>query len=92
MAYIGDGDVGENVNISCGVIFCNYNGRKKFRTTIGDNAFIGSNVNLVAPITIGEGAFIAAGSTISKDVGDESLAVERSEQKMIAGWNRRKDS
>lgn len=92
LAYIGDGDVGENVNISCGVIFCNYNGRKKFRTTIGDNAFIGSNVNLVAPITIGEGAFIAAGSTISKDVGDESLAVERSEQKMIAGWNRRKDS
>lgn len=92
LAYIGDGDVGENVNISCGVIFCNYNGRKKFRTTVGDNAFIGSNVNLVAPITIGEGAFIAAGSTISKNVDDESLAVERSEQKMIAGWNRRKDS
>ena len=92
LAYIGDGDVGENVNISCGVIFCNYNGRKKFRTTIGDNAFIGSNVNLVAPITIGEGAFIAAGSTISKNVDDGSLAVERSEQKMIAGWNRRKDS
>ncbi len=92
LAYIGDGDVGENVNISCGVIFCNYNGRKKFRTTVGDNAFIGSNVNLVAPITIGEGAFIAAGSTISKNVDDENLAVERSEQKMIAGWNRRKDS
>lgn len=92
LAYIGDGDVGENVNISCGVIFCNYNGKKKFRTTIGDNAFIGSNVNLVAPITIGEGAFIAAGSTISKNVDDGSLAVERSEQKMIAGWNRRKDS
>ena len=92
LAYIGDGDVGENVNISCGVIFCNYNGRKKFRTTVGDNAFIGSNVNLVAPITIGEGAFIAAGSTISKNVDDGSLAVERSEQKMIAGWNRRKDS
>ncbi|MFR9296920.1 MAG: bifunctional UDP-N-acetylglucosamine diphosphorylase/glucosamine-1-phosphate N-acetyltransferase GlmU [Aedoeadaptatus pacaensis] len=92
LAYIGDGDVGENVNISCGVIFCNYNGRKKFRTTVGDNAFIGSNVNLVAPITIGEGAFIAAGSTVSKNVEDGSLAVERSEQKMIAGWNRRKDS
>lgn len=92
LAYIGDGDVGENVNISCGVIFCNYNGKEKFRTTIGDNAFIGSNVNLVAPIAIGEGAFIAAGSTVSKNVEDGSLAVERSEQRMIPGWNRRKDS
>ena len=74
------------------MIFCNYNGKEKFRTTIGDNAFIGSNVNLVAPIAIGEGAFIAAGSTVSKNVEDGSLAVERSEQRMIPGWNRRKDS
>ncbi|MDY3117974.1 MAG: bifunctional UDP-N-acetylglucosamine diphosphorylase/glucosamine-1-phosphate N-acetyltransferase GlmU [Peptoniphilus sp.] len=92
LAYIGDGDVGKNVNISCGVIFCNYNGKEKFRTVVGDDAFIGSNVNLVAPVTIGEGAFLAAGSTISKDVEGGSLAVERSEQRMIAGWNRRKDS
>ncbi|MDD7362795.1 MAG: bifunctional UDP-N-acetylglucosamine diphosphorylase/glucosamine-1-phosphate N-acetyltransferase GlmU [Peptoniphilus sp.] len=91
LAYIGDGDVGSGVNISCGVIFCNYNGKEKFKTVVGDDAFIGSNANLVAPVEIGEGAFIAAGSTITKNVEGRSLAVERSEQRNIPGWTKRKD-
>ena len=90
-AYIGDGEVGKNVNIGCGVIFCNYNGKEKFETVIGDDAFIGSNSNLVAPVTVGDKAYIAAGSTISKKVEDGALALERSEQRNIPGWAKRKD-
>lgn len=90
LAYIGDGDVGENVNISCGVIFANYNGKEKFRTKVGDNAFIGSNVNLVAPITIGDTGYIAAGSTITKDVEEGELSVERAKQVNIPDWVKRK--
>lgn len=90
LAYIGDADVGKNVNIGCGVIFVNYNGESKFRTTVKDNAFIGSNSNLVAPVEIDQWAYIAAGSTITKDVGNGELSIERSKQTNIKGWVERK--
>ena len=91
LAYIGDGNVGKNVNIGCGVIFCNYNGKEKFETVVGDGAFIGSNSNLVAPVSVGREGYVAAGSTITKKVEDGALAVERSEQRNIPGWAKRKD-
>lgn len=87
LQYIGDSDVGANVNIGCGAVTCNYDGKQKFRTTIEDNAFIGCNTNLVAPVTVGEGAYTAAGSTITKDVPPGNLAVARSRQTNIANWN-----
>ena len=87
LQYIGDSDVGSNVNIGCGTVTCNYDGKKKFRTNIGDNAFIGCNTNLVAPVTVEEGAYIAAGSTITKDVPKDNLAVARSRQVNIAVWD-----
>jgi len=90
LAYVGDGDVGEGCNISCGVIFTNYDGKNKSRCTVGDNAFVGCNVNLVAPVTISEGAYIAAGSTITEDVPADSLAIARSRQTVKVGWNKKK--
>lgn len=75
LTYIGDAVVGEYTNIGCGVVFCNYNGREKFKTIIGKNCFIGSNVNLVAPITINDFAFIAAGTTVTKDIEKGKFAV-----------------
>ena len=87
MQYIGDADIGSGVNIGCGTVTCNYDGKKKFRTTIGDNAFIGCNTNLVAPVTVEEGAYIAAGSTITKDVPKGNLAVARARQTNIEVWN-----
>ena len=87
LQYIGDTDVGENVNIGCGTVTCNYDGKNKHRTNIENNAFIGCNTNLVAPVTVGEGAYTAAGSTITKDVPKEALAVARSRQTNITGWN-----
>jgi bifunctional N-acetylglucosamine-1-phosphate-uridyltransferase/glucosamine-1-phosphate-acetyltransferase GlmU-like protein len=82
MSYIGDATIGKNCNIGCGVIFCNYDGKQKHQTTIGDNAFVGSNSNLVAPLVIGENAFIAAGSTITQDVPARALAIARARQAM----------
>lgn len=79
LSYLGDSDLGCNVNIGCGVVTVNYNGAQKFRTLIGDRAFIGSNVNLIAPIEIGAGAVVAAGSTLSKNVNEHDLVIERSE-------------
>lgn len=87
LQYIGDSDVGSNVNIGCGTVTCNYDGKNKYRTKIGDNAFIGCNTNLVAPVTVEEGAYIAAGSTITKDVPKNNLAVARARQTNIDGWN-----
>ncbi|MDO5037242.1 MAG: bifunctional UDP-N-acetylglucosamine diphosphorylase/glucosamine-1-phosphate N-acetyltransferase GlmU [Tissierellia bacterium] len=84
LAYIGDADVGAGVNIGCGVIFVNYNGKEKFRSTVKDGAFVGSNVNLVAPVVIEEEAYLAAGSTITKDVPSGDLAIARSQQKNIS--------
>ncbi len=83
LAYLGDSDVGQNVNIGAGTITCNYDGKRKHKTVIGDNAFIGSNASLVAPLVIGAGAVVGAGSTITKDVSSDHLAVERSKAKMI---------
>ena len=87
LQYIGDSDVGSNVNIGCGTVTCNYDGKQKFRTKIGDNTFIGCNTNLVAPVTVEEGAYIAAGSTITKDVPKNNLAVARARQTNIEVWN-----
>lgn len=90
LAYVGDADVGYNVNIGCGVIFVNYNGREKFRTTVGDNAFIGSNSNLVAPVNIEDWAYIAAGSTITKEVKEGELSIARANQVNKQGWVEKK--
>lgn len=80
LAYLGDGEVGKNVNIGCGVIFVNYDGKNKNKTIIEDNAFVGSNSNLVAPVTISEGAYVACGSTITENVEEETLAIARARQ------------
>ncbi len=87
LQYIGDTDMGSGVNVGCGTVTCNYDGKQKFRTTIGNNAFIGCNTNLVAPVTVEEGAYIAAGSTITKDVPKDNLAVARARQTNISVWN-----
>ncbi len=87
-AYIGDADLGSAVNVGAGTIFCNYDGSKKHRCTIGDNVFIGSNSTLVAPVKIANDAFIAAGSTINSDVSEKELAIGRGKQRNISGWKR----
>jgi bifunctional UDP-N-acetylglucosamine pyrophosphorylase/glucosamine-1-phosphate N-acetyltransferase len=89
LSYVGDASVGARANIGAGTITCNYDGFGKYPTVIGEGAFIGSNTALVAPVTVGEGAIVGAGSVITRDVEPDSLAVERSEQKGIAGWARR---
>jgi bifunctional UDP-N-acetylglucosamine pyrophosphorylase/glucosamine-1-phosphate N-acetyltransferase len=89
LSYVGDAEIGERANIGAGTITCNYDGFGKYRTVIGAGAFIGSNTALVAPVTVGEGAVIGAGSVITEDVEPDSLAVERTEQKGIAGWAHR---
>ncbi len=88
LTYIGDSDIGEGVNVGAGTITCNYDGANKYRTTIGDGAFIGSGVNLVAPVEVGKGATIGAGSTITKSAPDDQLTLERAKQTTIRGWKR----
>jgi bifunctional UDP-N-acetylglucosamine pyrophosphorylase/glucosamine-1-phosphate N-acetyltransferase len=88
LSYVGDSEVGVNTNIGAGVITCNYDGANKHKTIIGNNAFIGSNSQLVAPVTIADNATIAAGSTITQAVPEQSLAVARSKQRNINGWKR----
>ncbi len=90
LAYIGDSEIGRAVNIGAGTITCNYDGKKKHRTVMEDNVFIGSNAALVAPLKIGRNAVIGAGSTITKDVPENALAVTRAPQKHIDGYGRRK--
>ena len=90
LAYIGDADVGQNVNIGCGVVFVNYDGKNKHRTTVEDNSFVGSNSNLIAPVTVKESGYVACGSTITKDVPEGSLAVARARQENKEGWTQRK--
>lgn len=80
LSYIGDAEVGSNVNIGCGSITVNYDGKNKFKTVIEDNVFVGCNSNLVAPVKIGAGSFIAAGSTITKEVPEDALAIARARQ------------
>jgi bifunctional UDP-N-acetylglucosamine pyrophosphorylase/glucosamine-1-phosphate N-acetyltransferase len=89
LSYIGDASIGAGANIGAGTITCNYDGFGKYRTEIGAGAFIGSNSALVAPVAIGAGAVVGAGSVITRDVEPESLALERGEQKGIAGWAKR---
>lgn len=91
LTYIGDSDVGKNVNFGCGTVTVNYDGKKKYRTTIGDNSFIGCNTNLVSPVTVEEGAYIAAGSTITDDVPEKSLAIARARQVVKNGWHDKRD-
>lgn len=86
LSYVGDADVGERVNIGCGVITANYDGFNKNRTTIKDDAFIGSNSSLIAPVTVGEGAYIVAGSTITQDVPDDAMAIARERQTNKEGY------
>ena len=89
LSYVGDASVGARANIGAGTITCNYDGFGKYKTVIGEGAFIGSNTALVAPVVIGDGAVVGAGSVITRDVDADSLAIERNEQKGIAGWARR---
>jgi bifunctional UDP-N-acetylglucosamine pyrophosphorylase/glucosamine-1-phosphate N-acetyltransferase len=88
LTYIGDSEIGKGVNIGAGTITCNYDGANKHKTRIGDGVFIGSGVNLVAPIEVGAGATIGAGSTITKPVAENGLALERSKQIAIPGWTK----
>ena len=90
LAYIGDATVGESCNIGCGVVVCNFDGKKKHHTTIGDNVFVGSNVNLVAPVTLESNSIIAAGSTVTHDVPSGALAIARARQENKEDWLNRK--
>lgn len=90
LTYLGDAIIGARANIGCGTITCNYDGVAKYRTVIGDEAFIGSDTQFVAPVRIGRGAIIGAGSTITKDVPADSLALSRVEQKTVRGWAKKR--
>ena len=89
LTYIGDSDVGERINFGCGTVTVNYDGKKKFRTVVDDDVFIGCNTNLVAPVKVGKGSYIAAGSTITEDVPENSLAIARERQINKTGWVKR---
>lgn len=90
LTYVGDAEVGERVNLGCGVVFVNYDGKNKFKTVVEDDSFVGCNVNLVSPVTVEKGAYVAAGSTITKDVPAGALGVARARQTNIEGWVERK--
>ena len=90
LSYLGDSEIGKDVNIGAGTITCNYDGANKFKTIIKDGAFIGSDTQLVAPVTVGENATIGAGSTITRDTEDNTLTLSRVSQKAIKGWSRPK--
>ncbi len=86
LTYVGDTDLGQRVNLGCGTVTVNYDGSAKFRTVVGDDVFVGCNTNLIAPVKVGDGAYIAAGSTITEDVPRDSLAVARSYQVIKLQW------
>lgn len=88
LSYMGDCEIGAGTNIGCGTITCNYDGFKKSKTIIGENSFVGSNVNLIAPVTLGKNTFIAAGSTITNNVPDYALSIARQRQLNKEGWNK----
>ena len=90
LSYIGDATIGEDVNIGAGSITCNYDGKKKHATVVGDGAFIGSDTMMVAPVSIGAGAIVGAGSCITKDVAPDALALTRPEQREVVGWAAKK--
>jgi len=89
LTYIGDADVGAGVNFGCGTVVSNYDGKHKYRTVIGDDAFLGCNTNLIAPVTVEQGAYTAAGSTITETVPADSLAIARARQSNHEGWAKR---
>lgn len=86
LSYIGDSDIGENVNIGCGVVFVNYDGKNKHRSVVKNGAFVGCNANLVSPVVVEEGAYIAAGTTVTRDVPKGALCVGRAKDRNIEGW------
>lgn len=86
LTYVGDSDVGKKVNLGCGVVFVNFDGHDKYRSTIEDGAFIGCNSNIVSPVTVGEGAYVAAGSTVTEDVPADGLYIARSRGRIIEKW------
>jgi len=88
LSYIGDGEIGEKSNIGCGVVFVNYDGKEKHKTTVGENCFIGCNTNLISPVNVGDGAYVAAGSTVTDDVPSDSLCIARSKQTIKEGWKK----
>jgi bifunctional UDP-N-acetylglucosamine pyrophosphorylase/glucosamine-1-phosphate N-acetyltransferase len=92
LAYVGDATVGEHVNIGAGAITCNYDGERKHRTIIGDGVFVGTNASLVAPLTLGEGAYVGSGSVVTRDVPPGALALERSPQVIKEGWVARRNA
>ena len=92
LTYVGDGDLGKHINLGCGVVFTNYDGKQKHRTVVEDNAFIGCNVNLIAPVHVGKDAYVAAGSTVDRDVPADALFIARPEGVVKEGWvTRRKE-
>lgn len=90
LSYIGDAEIGENVNMGCGSVVVNYDGQKKHKTIVRDNAFVGCNVNLISPVTVNKNAFIAAGSTITEDVPEGSMAIARGRQVIKEAWMEKK--
>ena len=95
LTYVGDSDVGDNCNFGCGTVTCNYDGFNKFRTTIGSNVFVGCNTNFVPPVKVGDGAFIAAATTVTQDIPGDAMAIGRARQTVKEGWaatNREKKS
>ncbi|GKX57343.1 bifunctional protein GlmU [Leminorella grimontii] len=88
LSYLGDADIGDRVNIGAGTITCNYDGANKFKTVIGDDVFVGSDTQLVAPVSVAKGATIGAGTTVTKDVGENELVISRVAQRHITGWQR----
>lgn len=93
LTYIGDAELGKNINVGCGVVFVNYDGKDKFKAIVEDDVFIGCNTNLISPVRVGKGSYIAAGSTITEDIPEESFAIARSRQVVKQGWKdkRKKD-
>ena len=90
LTYIGDSDLGSGINVGCGVVFVNYDGREKHRSSVGDGAFIGCNVNIVSPVTVGAGSYLAAGGTVTRDVPPGALYVARDRGRSIEGWVERR--
>jgi len=90
LSYVGDTEMGKNVNVGAGTITCNYDGANKHKTIIGDNVFVGSDTQLIAPVNIADGVTIGAGATVTKDVAEDMLVISRSPQKSISGWERPK--
>jgi len=91
LSYVGDAEIGKDVNVGAGTITCNYDGKNKWPTILEDGVFIGSNTNLVAPVRLGKNAVTGAGSTITRDVPADTLAVERAGQKHVEGYAKKKD-